>query len=147
VEGSRQFREFESCLVPLPTFEALRRERALPLAVESDPAAYFPVRRRLLEDRFSALAALADAGELKDVDLSKGGLKISPIRDLTPKVAKDLGRLAYDALPRVKITDLLQEVDRWTSFSDCFTPLLCFTRFDVCCDSQDTQTYGARHEQ
>jgi hypothetical protein len=46
VEGSRQFRGFESCLVPLPTFEALRRERALPVAIESDPTVYFLARRR-----------------------------------------------------------------------------------------------------
>jgi len=28
---------------------------------------------------------------------------------------------AYDLLPRIKITDLLLEVDRWTGFSECFT--------------------------
>jgi hypothetical protein len=30
-------------------------------------------------------------------------------------------RVAYDRLPRVKITDLLLEVDSWTGFSECFT--------------------------
>src|SRR3546814_337710 len=29
-------------------------------------------------------------------------------------------RAAYDRLPRVKITDLLLEVDAWTGFSECF---------------------------
>src|SRR3546814_19630086 len=29
-------------------------------------------------------------------------------------------RAAYDRLPRVKITDLLLELDAWTGFSECF---------------------------
>lgn len=29
--------------------------------------------------------------------------------------------MVYDRLPRVKIADLLLEVDGWTGFSECFT--------------------------
>jgi TnpA family transposase len=32
-----------------------------------------------------------------------------------------LAQAAYDLMPRIKITDLLVEVDRWTGFSECFT--------------------------
>jgi Tn3 transposase DDE domain len=40
---------------------------------------------------------------------------------VTPPEAESLRDAAYDLLPRIKITDLLLEVDRWTGFSECFT--------------------------
>ena len=40
---------------------------------------------------------------------------------MTPPEAESLRDAAYDLLPRIKITDLLLEVDRWTGFSECFT--------------------------
>ncbi|MGO4728348.1 MULTISPECIES: Tn3 family transposase [unclassified Inquilinus] len=121
VEGSRQFRDFESCLVPRPTFDALRDEDALPVAVETDGAAYLTKRRQALTNRLAEVAGLAAGGKLEDVDLSSGELKVSPIRDRTPEAAAELGRSAYEALPRIKITDLLLEVDGWIGFSACFT--------------------------
>jgi TnpA family transposase len=120
VEGSRQFRDFESCLVPRPTFDALREENALPVAVDKDGAAYLSIRQQALTDRLAEVAGLAVVGKLEDVDLSTGELKISPIRDRTPEAAEELGRSAYEALPRIKITDLLLEVDGWVGFSECF---------------------------
>src|SRR3546814_8424770 len=45
---------------------------------------------------------------------------ISPLKAATPPATEIARRAAYDRLPRVKITDLLLEVDAWTGFSECF---------------------------
>ena len=52
--------------------------------------------------------------------LDENGLLISPLKAATPPATEIARRAAYDRLPRVKITDLLLEVDAWTGFSECF---------------------------
>jgi len=121
VEGSRQYRDFESCLMPRPTFDILREEGALPVAVPRSAEGHLAERGAELDRIVAEVAGLAEKGLLEDVDLSDGELRVTPIRDTTPPEAEDLGRRAYDLMPRVKITDLLLEVDGWTDFSGCFT--------------------------
>ncbi|BAI73393.1 transposase [Azospirillum sp. B510] len=121
VEGSRQYRDFESCLMPRPTFDILCEEGALPVAVPRSADGHLAERGAELDRIVAEVADLAEEGLLEDVDLSDGELRVTPIRDTTPPEAEDLGRRAYDLMPRVKITDLLQEVDGWTDFSGCFT--------------------------
>src|SRR3974390_693544 len=55
--------------------------------------------------------------------LDKGALKITPIEKSTPPEAEALAARLYAMLPRIRITDLLSEVARWTLFIDCFTHL------------------------
>ena len=50
-------------------------------------------------------------------------MKITPIAKWTPPEAEALAARLYAMLPRVRITDLLSEVARWTLFPDCFTHL------------------------
>lgn len=121
VEGSRQYQDFESCLMPRPTFDILHKEGALPVAVPRNAEKHLAERGAELDRIVADVAALAGQGLLEDVDLSGGDLRISPIRDTTPPEAKELGRRAYDLMPRIKVTDLLLEVDGWTDFFGCFT--------------------------
>jgi hypothetical protein len=52
-----------------------------------------------------------------------GVLKIIPPDDQEPEQPEQLTRQAYAMLPRIKITDLLIEVDEWTNCTGHFTHL------------------------
>ena len=121
VDRSRQYQDFESYLIPKLTFEMLKAEGPLPVEIETEVQGYLESRRSALTQELATVATLAESGKLPDVDLAEGDLKITPLAAVTPPEAESLRDAAYDLLPRIKITDLLLEVDRWTGFSECFT--------------------------
>jgi len=120
VDRSRQYQDFENYLIPKPTFEILKAEGPLPVEVDTDVQRYLENRRSVLTQELATVATLAENGQLPDVDLADGELKITPLRAATPLEAESLRDTAYALLPRIKITDLLLEVNHWTGFSKCF---------------------------
>jgi hypothetical protein len=101
----------------------LRNVGALPIAVEADFERFIAGRRKALDARLAAIDIRARDGLLPDVTIVKGVLKISPLKKSTPPEAEALATRLYAMLPRVRITDLLTEVARWTLFPECFTHL------------------------
>ena len=123
VAGSRQYRSFEERLISRETLQELQQGGTLPIAVDADFERFIAGRRALLDERLAAVDAKAKGGLLPDVTLDKGVLKITPIEKSTPPEAEALAARLYAMLPRIRITDLLSEVARWTLFTDCFTHL------------------------
>jgi len=141
VSGSRTFREFEEYLLPPVKFEAwmevwqqqhatpgvshlpVTPEPAVSLPVERDATLYLQARLELLYTELHAVEQLAAQGALPDARLEASGLKFTPLTNAVPEAAEALMRRVSALLPRVKITDLLLEVEAWTSFSRHFTHL------------------------
>lgn len=124
VQGSRQFKAFDDYLLPKDNFQTLLQSQALPIAINTDCKTYLNERFALLEQQFKLTHQLAKANRLPDVSITATSeLKITPLEAVMPKSAEDLISQVSRLLPRVKITDLLLEVDDWTGFSNEFTHL------------------------
>jgi TnpA family transposase len=120
VEGSRQFKDFNTYLIPLEKLNELKQNQALP---QMDCTQYLNERLELLEKRLAHINKLAAENALPDATITATGLKITPIETSVPKNAKPFVDKATALLPRIKITELLLEVDQWTNFTEHFTHL------------------------
>jgi hypothetical protein len=64
----------------------------------------------VLDRRLAEVAARASMGALPDLRIADGAIRVAPLDAAVPEAAQVLaGRLAA-RLPRVRITDLLEEV-------------------------------------
>jgi hypothetical protein len=122
VTGSRRYRDFDDYLLPAQTYAAMRTA-GLPLAIELDAEKYLSQRNELLHAEFLRVDRLAQAKQLSDASVTDGVLKITPLDNQESDEAELLTRQAYGLLPRIKITDLLTEVDSWCDFGRHFTNL------------------------
>ena len=123
VVGSRQYRAVEDQLIPEALFTTMKIAGPLPVAVSSDASVYLQERRTLLDERLREVDGRAGRSLLPDVRITGATLKISPLQATTPEAAEHLAARISALMPRVRITELLAEVSRWTGLADCFTHL------------------------
>lgn len=125
VGGSNKFRDFEDYLLPPDAWEGMRSSFAgsPPVAVNPDLDAYLAERDELLHEQLSKVARLLPTGGLPGVKLEGGELKISRLMRDEPDGLDDFRRRLYSFLPRIRLTDLLVEVDSWCGFSKHLTDL------------------------
>ena len=123
VPGSRKYADFEDYLLPRPSWERMRTNGGLPVAINPDLDEYLAERSEELQRELSEVGRLISRGKLRDVRLEDGELKFSRAKTEVPKGTKELTQKAYDLIPRIKLTDLLVAVDYLTGFTAHFTHL------------------------
>ena len=119
VEGSRDYRRFDAYLPPVDEAENVLADSGL----ETDGPTWLDERRERLHHRLREMRQKLVGGHLEGVRLEGGRLKIMPYDPITPPAGETLDRAIDGVMPRIRITDLLWDVNAQTGFLDAFTDL------------------------
>ena len=119
VEGSTNYRRFDSYLLPQNKVPEIAAELQLPATADE----WIKTRAAELDWRLKGFASRLAKGKLEGVKLDGGKLSITPVRGIErPDVVALTAKI--DALmPHVRITELLHDVASQTSFLAAFTNL------------------------
>ena len=126
VERSSNYRRFDSYLLPPAAVPAIAAELGLPATADE----WLAARGAELDRRLKRFARRLRRGELEGVELRDGRLHVAPVKAATPPEADALADRIDAMLPRVRITEVLHEVNRATGFAAAFTNLRTGERCD-----------------
>lgn len=121
VTGSRKHKALDAYLLPQGTWQ--RRLSELSLDLPDTFAAFWTATEPRLSGQLREVEALLTKGELSSVAIQRGRLRIGKVTRTVPDEVEPLERRLSARIPRVKITDLLLEVNVWTRFTAVFLNL------------------------
>lgn len=121
ISRSRQHKALEEYLLSDMEWQHLKEAGTTGIKGEMNWKTYLEERRATLNQHLGTVEKLLSEEALPDVRLEKGKLVITPLTKDVPDEAKALTRQLYDLLPRIKLPDLLLDIDSWTQCSRHFT--------------------------
>ena len=117
VERSSNYRRFDSYLLPAAAVSPIADELGLPATADE----WLATRGRELDARLKRFAQRLQRGQIEGVELRDNRLHIAQLKALTSTEGEALASRLDGMLPRVRITELLHEVNRATGFASAFT--------------------------
>jgi TnpA family transposase len=119
VERSSNYRRFDSYLLPAAAAPAAATELKLPATADE----WLAARGQELDRRLRRFMRQVQKRELEGVEFQDGRLHITPVKATTTPEARAFADGIETIMPRVRITELLHEVNRATGFASAFTNL------------------------
>ncbi len=119
VDGSRVNRRFDSYLMPRDKAEPVLKDAGFETCFDT----WIEGSRKRMTARLDHVDAALKNGRLSSVRIERGCLKITPHDAVTPAAALRLDRAIDAVMPRIRITELLWEVNARTGFLDAFVDL------------------------
>jgi len=122
VEGSRRYLKFDQLIEP--TRWAAQK---IKMAEAEDPLldceGYLRSRKAALAEQLGRVGELIGQHQLHEARLENNRLVLSPLTKAVPEETEQWAGKVYDLLPRVSLTQLLEEVSSWAQWTKAFTHL------------------------
>src|SRR5208283_2614169 len=122
-------RSFDSYLLPATAVRPIAAELDLPATADE----WLETRGRELDRRLKRFAQRLQRGQLEGVEMRDERLHVAALKAVTPTEAEALADRLDAMMPRVRITELLHEVNRATGFAAAFTNI----RTGEACDNEN----------
>jgi len=117
VEGSKNFKNFEEYLISKEDW-FLAKNKGTNLSVSTEITEYLKERIETLSQKSIWLSK--NISKLDGISIENDRLHIDKLEKETPPEAITLSQNLYRLIPKVKLSDLLLEVLRWTNFDKNF---------------------------
>lgn len=118
VAASREYRAFESYILPPATFDARRARGSLPLAIDTDFDSFTAGRRASPDTAIEQVTALTRQGEWPQVRLDRNCLVLSPLKALMHAVSRDMfSRCKIESTSMIRSTALAVRQRTWSTAS------------------------------
>ena len=121
LEGSRQYANLESYLIPKARWEQLRSTYCDMVGIPEDGAVQLELKQAALEENLARLDKNLPKNEF--VRFENGELVLSPLDKEEEEIRQEhpLAKKIGPLLPSIQLGQLLAEVDAWTGFSKLLT--------------------------
>ena len=123
VEGSRRYLKFDQYLIE-PTRWATEK---IKMAEAEDPLldceGYLRSRKTALAEQLGRVGKLIGQHQLQEARLENNRLVLSPLTKAVPEETEQWAGKVYDLLPRISLTQLLEEVSSWAQWTKVLTHL------------------------
>lgn len=119
VECSSSYRRFDSYLLPAAAVPAITTDLGLPATADE----WLTTKATELDRRLKRFARRLQRGQLEGVAFRDGRLQVAPIKAIATTEARAFSDRIEAMMPRVRITELLHEVNQTTGFASAFTNL------------------------
>ena len=129
VERSSNYCQFDSYLLPATAVTPIAAELDLPATADE----WLETRGRELDRRLKRFAQRLQRGQLEGVEMRDERLHVAALKAVAPTEAEALADRLDAMMPRVRITELLHEVNRATGLAAAFTNI----RTGEACDNEN----------
>lgn len=117
VEGSKNFNDFKEYIISEDDWRKSKNLKTK-LAVNFNVKECLQERSEILENKFKWFSKNID--NLDGVTIEKSKIHINRLEKASPVEANQLSKKLYKMIPKIKLSDLLLEVSKWTGFDKNF---------------------------
>lgn len=122
IRGSRAYRALDEYMISHQTFAVIKAEARIPVAIPIDVETYLAQKADALDQKLREATRRLETSR-GDTRIGAKGLRVPAVRSTETEAAIAFARRVATAMPPIRLTDLVADIDRMTGFSSLFEHL------------------------